>query len=101
MVQVRLMGDDSGRVDRVLELMLQALRACPDLVVGDTTRLGHRGGGGRLVFDVSLSAGSTTGSSTTGGPGPVWVRAERTDRPRATRPRVGSGRRALPPGGSR
>ncbi|MEU7095906.1 hypothetical protein [Kitasatospora aureofaciens] len=95
------MGDDSERVRQVLELMLPLLQSCPDLVVGDTTQLSHRTGGGRVVFDVSLSAGATTGSSTAGGPGSVWVRAERTDRPRAARSRVGSGRRALPSGGSR
>ncbi|MFF2751099.1 hypothetical protein ACFVVA_36885 [Kitasatospora sp. NPDC058048] len=103
-VQVRLMDDSVERVERVLALVLPALRACPDLVVHDSAWLTHRGGGGRVVFTVSLAAGSAVGDSAVGGPGRVWVRAERADGgARAARSgRVaGGGRRALPPGGAR
>ncbi|MER6365829.1 hypothetical protein [Kitasatospora sp. NPDC001527] len=106
MVQVRVMGDDAARVRDVLAVLLPYLERCPDLVLGDTTELGHRGGGGRVVFDLSLprsAAGSTTaGSPADDPPGSVWVRSERADRAaRPARQGLGGRRRALPPGGSR
>ncbi|MFD8705913.1 hypothetical protein ACFV1W_25460 [Kitasatospora sp. NPDC059648] len=94
------MGDSSERVHRVLEVLLPVLRTHPDLVVGDTTVLHHRGGGARIVFDLSLADGEAAAGD---GPAEGWVRVEREDRPRraGTRSRLGAGRRALPPGSSR
>ncbi|MFE7194460.1 hypothetical protein [Kitasatospora sp. NPDC057541] len=99
------MGDDAARVRDVLAVLLPYLEQCPDLVVGDTTELGHRGGGGRVVFDLSLprsAAASTAGGSADDPPGPVWACSERADRSaRPGRQGLNDGRRALPPGGSR
>jgi len=89
MLQLRLMGDDPDHVDEVLQILLPLLRSCPDLQVGDETRLRHRGGGGRVVVDVTAAARRTRGR--------VRVTAERVD---AQPPRRGAadGRRVLPPG---
>lgn len=85
MAQVRVMADDVDEVDAILAELLPWLRACPTLAAGSPTRLGHRGGGGRVVFELMLSGSAA---------GPVRVEAERTDRPN----RSAVGRRRLPPG---
>lgn len=82
MVQIRVMSDDGQAVEDVLQTAHRWLSACPDLVVGDPTRLSHRGGGGRVVFEVMLVR-----------PAVRVEHAERVDPP-AGGPPV---RRALPP----
>ncbi len=105
MVQIRVMSDDFGSASRVLEVLLPLLEASPDLVVGDTTELSHRGGGRRVVFDLSPTRPGPVGDGPTADGGTVdWeVRVEWADRPPRSRPRsrVGAGQRALPPGSSR
>ncbi|SDI55213.1 hypothetical protein SAMN05421505_16810 [Sinosporangium album] len=100
MVQFRAMGDDASDVDEVLDVAHAWLRECPGLVVGPTTRLRHRNGGGRLVFEVMLARPANP---------PERVQAERIDVQPARSPRADGGRRAagpphrreLPPGRSR
>ncbi|GII83643.1 hypothetical protein Ssi03_16330 [Sphaerisporangium siamense] len=89
MPQVRMMGDDAEEVDAVLEVALAWLRSCPDLIVGSPTRLGHRNGGGRVVFELMLARPAA----------PQRVQAERVDVPARRRAAGSARRRALPPGG--
>ncbi|MDF5759122.1 hypothetical protein [Spongiactinospora sp. TRM90649] len=96
MPQLRLMGDDPEHVEQVLAILLPLLTGDPRLIVGDPARLRHRGGGGRIVIDVSAA-------HRTRPEGPIRVRAERVDdRPApgpAARPRTRRGPTppALPP----
>ena len=78
MLQLRIMGDDPAHVDRVLEVLLRLMADSDELQVGEPVRLRHRGGGGRVVVDVSAVR-----------PGPIRVEAERVDDPPP-------GRQALP-----
>jgi hypothetical protein len=92
MPQVRVMGDDPEHVCVVVGLLLALIDASPALTAGDPTRLRHRGGGGRVVFDVSATTRRTNTD-----PLATRVRAERVDDPPAPRPRRTAQRRALPP----
>lgn len=95
MPQIRVMGDDPEHVDRVVAALRELIAASPELVMGDVTRLRHRGGGGRIVFDVCSTLCSTTTAQ------PVRVeRVERVSNEPAPRPRPGRRPRALPPGKS-
>lgn len=90
MAQIRIMSDNAAEVEQVLDLLLEYLRDCPDLAAGSPTRLGHRGGGGRVVFELMPARPTTP---------PVRVEAERVDEPAPSRPRVARrSPRALPPG---
>lgn len=60
MPQLRLMGDDPDSVDRVLAVLLPLMRAHPQLQVGEPARLRHRGGGGRVVVDVTAPPAEVT-----------------------------------------
>ncbi|GLX06583.1 hypothetical protein [Microbispora sp. NBRC 16548] len=73
-------------MEHVLAILVPWLRACPDLVVGDPTRLRHRSGGGRIVFEVIAT------------PGRPYASAERVDPEHhdSDRPPSGARRRALP-----
>lgn len=105
MPQTRVMGDDRGHVESVVQ-KLRALIADHGmeygLFVGDATQLTHRGGGGRFVFDLTdLGYACSPGRDdqpTHGAEGDVIV--ERVDsvpaRQQTTRPRG-----ELPPGGGR
>ncbi|MEU4229522.1 hypothetical protein AB0F17_34940 [Nonomuraea sp. NPDC026600] len=84
MTQFRAMDDNAAEADEVLAIAIPWLRACPDLVVGSTTQLSHRGNGRRVVFEVLLAPDR----------GPQRAHAERVDQP-ATAP---AQRRALPRG---
>ncbi|GAA0949150.1 hypothetical protein [Nonomuraea longicatena] len=92
MPQVRVIGDDPDHVDQVVTLILALINASPHLIAGDPTRLRHRGGGGRVVFDVTV-----TDRRTTPEPAPTRVHAERVDNLPTPRSRRTPPRRALPP----
>ncbi|MFI6910468.1 hypothetical protein ACIBKY_55125 [Nonomuraea sp. NPDC050394] len=94
MPQVRIMGDDPDHVEQVTTLLLVLIDVSPALTAGDPTRLRHRSGGGRIVFDVNTT--SATGRRTAAAR-PERVRAERLDNQPATRPRRTPRRRELPP----
>lgn len=83
MVQIRVMSDDGQAVEDVLQTAHRWLSACPDLVVGDPTRLSHRGGGGRVVFELMLAR-----------PGVRVESAERVDQPARDSPARRGPRRA-------
>ncbi|WP_157252189.1 hypothetical protein [Nonomuraea typhae] len=68
MVQFRAMADDAASVEDVLAVVILWLRAHPDLVISDARQLQHRGGGGRVVFEVLLTPSAR---------GPFRVAAER------------------------
>jgi hypothetical protein len=89
MPQVRIMGDNRANVERVVELLLGLIADSPDLFAGDPTDLGHRGGGARIVFDVSARPGEPGGRER--------VRAERVDTTPDRRPSRRRSPRALPP----
>jgi hypothetical protein len=90
MPQVRVMGDDGEHVDRVVILLRALIAGTPSLVAGDLTRLPHRGGGGRIVFDVSAAEWpASLGDADE-------VRVERVETGPAQRPRAGRTPRALP-----
>lgn len=90
MAQIRVMGDDPAEVEAVLTRMREWLADCPDLTAGSSTKLGHRGGGGRFTFELMLARPEST---------PIRVEAERTDGGKPARARVERRpRRALPPG---
>ncbi|MFI6907331.1 hypothetical protein ACIBKY_39155 [Nonomuraea sp. NPDC050394] len=92
MPQVRVMGDDPDHVEQVVALLLALIDASPALTAGDPTRLRHRSGGGRIVFDANA-----TGRAATSAAQPERVRAQRIDNQPANRPRRTPRRRELPP----
>ncbi|MEV0822541.1 hypothetical protein [Nonomuraea rubra] len=89
MPQVRIMGDNAANVQRVAELLLDLIAGSPELHAGDPTDLGHRGGGARIVFDVSARPREAGGRER--------VQAERVETTPARRPRPPRSPRALPP----
>ncbi|WP_157249708.1 hypothetical protein [Nonomuraea typhae] len=91
MPQVRVMGDDLHHVEQVVTLLLHLINSAPALTAGDPTRLHHRGGGGRIVFDVNATTRPASAER------PEQVRAERIDNQGARPPRRTPRRRALPP----
>ncbi|MFI9845165.1 hypothetical protein ACIHFD_49660 [Nonomuraea sp. NPDC051941] len=86
MVQFRAMDDNADDVADVLAVALPWLQACPDLVLSGTRELGHRGGGGRVVWEVLLAPAARQRAQA------ERVKADRVDEP-APQPR----RRAIEP----
>ncbi|MEV1178981.1 hypothetical protein [Nonomuraea sp. NPDC049784] len=87
MVQFRAMDDNADDVAQVLAVVLPLLGDCPNLVVSGPRRLGHRGGGGRVVFEVMLAPERD---------GRQWANADRVDDQPPALPRERAPRRALP-----
>lgn len=95
MPQIRLMGSDSAAVQETAKAMLRALRASPELQVGDVSTVANKRGPGVRVYVELLLRGPAAGDDQA-----VTVTVEREDRPGARRPaRVRGGRAALPPAG--
>ncbi|MGV9386082.1 hypothetical protein ACWDRB_60475 [Nonomuraea sp. NPDC003707] len=92
MPQVRIMGDDPEHVEQVISLLLALIDSAPSLTAGDPTRLRHRSGGGRIVFDLNATDRRIPADR------PTRVHAERIDNQPAPRPRRAPARRELPPG---
>ncbi|MER6508265.1 hypothetical protein ABT158_15700 [Nonomuraea sp. NPDC001636] len=92
MPQVRVMGDDPDHVEQVVSLLLALIGSSPSLTAGDPTRLRHRNGGGRVVFDLNATNRRAPTDR------PTRVQSERIDNQAAPRPRHAPVRRELPPG---
>ncbi|MGK4586109.1 hypothetical protein [Kitasatospora sp. HPMI-4] len=95
MPQIRLMGSDESAVEETAQAMLRALRASPELVVGDVSTVPNRRGPGMRVYVELLLR--EPGEQT------VTVTVEREARAEQHRSpaRVRGARAALPPAASR